>query len=428
MAQKLIMRTIFIILGVFVLALGVSAGLCVNVHNLNEFKKSDKIAAKVVVDDNKVGGLTLNEAEKILEKQVASKLSRTIMVKVGDKVYKPTYKILGYSYDIQGTLNKAYNLGRSGNYYSDFMAVKGINDYNLTLDMSRDSDAVKNYVTDLANKTQAKPKDASLYRKDGKIYVTPSETGLIIDIEKSIELLTDALNTGKSEVAFPVVKNYPKVTAESLNKINTKLSTYSTNYNSGKVGRSANLALACKKINSTVVAPGDVFSFNKVVGPRTAATGFKNAIIFEQGQEIEGIGGGICQVSSTLFNAALLGGFEIAQRRSHSLKVAYVPLGRDAMVSYGSSDFKFKNNCKYPVVIFANASGGKLNMEIWGNSGDKKKCSVSQSTGKGGYYASITRYVEDANGNKKATYTASSVYQRPKPKTESKPKPKTNQN
>ncbi|MBQ9358339.1 MAG: VanW family protein, partial [Abditibacteriota bacterium] len=192
-------------------------------------------------------------------------------------------------------------------------------------------------------------------------------------------------------------------------------------YNAGKVARTHNLRTAAGTINGTIIMPGETFSYNSVVGPRDTSTGYKTAIIFQDGEEVEGMGGGVCQVSSTLFNAVLLSGLKITQRKCHSLKVVYVPLGRDAMVSYGSSDFCFVNDTKAPVVIFAGIGGGSLSMQLWGNSSAKKDVSLSTSVYNGGYGASLTRSVT-VNGKKVVDYTASSTYRRPRPK-EKKPEP-----
>ena len=411
------MKVFLIILGVFILALGVSAGLCLNAYKDGSgFQQSEKIVKSVKIDNTDIGGLSKTETEAIVKDHINNLLNRKLSIKIGSKIYTPTYKELGYSYDVEGAIDKAYSYGRSGNPIKDILAINGVGVYNITVDEIRNDEIILDYITNLQSKLGTKAKNASLYRDNGKIFIVPSESGVTIDKAVANELILEALNNKYTEVTIPTKEALPKITTESLKKIDTRLGSYDTNYNAGKVNRSSNLAVACRKINAHIIMPGEVFAFNKVVGPRTPQNGFKNAIIFQDGQEVEGLGGGICQVSSTVFNAALLSNMEIVQRRCHSLKVVYVPLGRDAMVSYGSSDFQFKNNNKNPVVIFANAYRGKLNVEIWGNSADKRSCSIAGSVGNGGYYAKITRYVVDGNGNKTANYSATSVYQRPKPK------------
>ena len=136
------------------------------------------------------------------------------------------------------------------------------------------------------------------------------------------------------------------------------LSEFSTNYNAGAVGRTKNLQIAAGKIDGTIVMPGEEFSFNKVVGKRTVQDGYQNAPVYENGKVVDGLAGGICQISTTLYNAALLANLEITDRRNHNFVSTYVEAGRDATVVYGSQDLKFKNTRQYPIQINCSVSGG----------------------------------------------------------------------
>jgi vancomycin resistance protein YoaR len=160
----------------------------------------------------------------------------------------------------------------------------------------------------------------------------------------------------------------PTVTEKQLNDtiFADCLGTYSSRYNAGDVNRSYNVALASKNINELILAPGEVFSYNDSVGPRTTARGFRVAHVYVGNRVEDGVGGGICQVSSTLYNAVVLSDLKIVTRTNHSLPVSYVPMGRDATVSYGSIDFKFENNTKMPIKISASASGGLAQISIYG--------------------------------------------------------------
>ena len=144
-----------------------------------------------------------------------------------------------------------------------------------------------------------------------------------------------------------------------------KLASYTTYYNEGLYNRSTNLKLATKAINGKIVQPGQTFSFNSTVGPRTSARGYKSAIVFVGGRQVYGLGGGICQVSSTLYNVVLNSKMKVVERRPHGLPVTYVPKGKDATVSWGSIDFKFKNNRSYPIKIAASASKGTLTISFY---------------------------------------------------------------
>lgn len=156
-----------------------------------------------------------------------------------------------------------------------------------------------------------------------------------------------------------------EVNAEDLDA-SENLATYVTEFAGGSKGRIHNIQLAAEKVNGTTVEPGTVFSFNDTVGPTGKSSGFKKARIFVNGKDAEGYGGGVCQVSSTIYNAALAAGLEIVERHPHSKPVAYVPENKDAATSYGGKDFRFKNSTKAPVVVRASANEGLLTVKIVG--------------------------------------------------------------
>lgn len=171
---------------------------------------------------------------------------------------------------------------------------------------------------------------------------------------------------GPGTFEVPKIYLYPKVDSELLSNIRTKrIGQYITYYNSYNKSRSHNIALAVQAINNYVVFPGEIFSFNKVVGQRTVAKGYQKAPEIVRGETIEGIGGGICQVSSTLFNAVDRSGVTITERYSHSKRVPYVPPGRDATVSWYGPDFAFKNEYNLPILIRARAFGGQVVVFIY---------------------------------------------------------------
>ena len=206
------------------------------------------------------------------------------------------------------------------------------------------------------------PQDA--YIVDEPFEVHPEVEGIDFDVEEAKEILKE----DKEEYIIPLIITKPKVTIDQLGEkaFPNQLSTFTTRYDVSDVDRSTNLRLACQKINGTVLLAGETFSYNKVVGERTIAAGYKNAKIYEAGQVVDGLGGGICQISSTLYNAALLANLEIVERRNHQFVTSYVEAGRDATVVYGLTDFKFKNTRKYPVRIVATANAGIATISIYG--------------------------------------------------------------
>ena len=163
------------------------------------------------------------------------------------------------------------------------------------------------------------------------------------------------------------------------------LSSFSTRYSTSAVDRTTNLRLAAEKINGTVLMPGETFSYNQVVGARTIAAGYKEAPIYVQGKVVDGLGGGICQITSTLYNAVVLANLEIVERTNHQFVPSYVTASRDATVVYGSIDFKFKNTRDYAVKLVCSVSGGVASFQIFGLKGDNE------------YDVSISSYVTGTN-------------------------------
>jgi len=189
-----------------------------------------------------------------------------------------------------------------------------------------------------------------------------------IDFVLSIDEIKKILKEDKPEYEFELKKVKPKVTVSSLESeaFPDLLGTYTTTYGTADTGRNTNIALAAKSINSAVVMPGEVFSYNDLIGECSTRTGYQTSTIYLNGELSTGVGGGICQVSTTLYNAVLKANLEIVQRRNHSLGVTYVKPGHDAMVSIGSSDFKFKNNRNYPVRVVAYVGTGSVTCQIYG--------------------------------------------------------------
>lgn len=220
-------------------------------------------------------------------------------------------------------------------------------------------------VEQIYNEVRKDPVDA-YYTKD-PFEIHPSENG--IDFKISLEDAQNMVSSEqKDEYSIPLNIIYPNVTT---NMIGTEafpdlLSTFSTNYAASNRNRTTNLMLAANKINGTVLMPGETFSYNKVVGARTIAAGYKEAPIYVQGRVEDGLGGGICQITSTLYNAVVYANLEVTQRTNHQFVPSYVTASRDATVVYGAIDFQFKNNRDYPIKLVCSVSGGVANFKIFG--------------------------------------------------------------
>ena len=212
--------------------------------------------------------------------------------------------------------------------------------------------------------------DASIgINDDQSTYIIPEILGMEVDKNEFLS----AYKSGNDVFSVSVKVSFPEMTTEKLDIefYQDVLGTYTSTYDAGLKNRTANVTLAANLVNGTVIMPGQTFSYNKIVGPRTAARGFKAATVYTGEGTEEGLGGGICQVSSTIYCAQLRANLKTVSRTNHSYTVVYVPLGQDATVSYGVLDYVFENDTNFPVKIETTVGGGKLTVNILGTKEDK---------------------------------------------------------
>ena len=233
-------------------------------------------------------------------------------------------------------------------------------------------------------------KDAYYTKEPFTIY--PEVEGVDFNLEEAKTILQE--DKEQYEIELTITK--PKVTIAQIGSeaFPDLLGTYSTKYDGGNTDRTTNLRIACRKINDKVVLPGETFSYNKTLGERTPAAGYKNAKVYENGEVVDGIGGGICQISSTLYNSVLKANMDIVERRNHQFVTSYTPAGRDATVVYGLTDFKFKNTRKTAVRIKASCSNGIATVSIYGIK-DENEYDVSFNTKTISTIPFTVKYVDD---------------------------------
>ena len=210
----------------------------------------------------------------------------------------------------------------------------------------------------------APKRDAAFEMKENQVVVVPEKIGVTVDKQA----VRQALNSGQERCEIPVKVDMPQVLAADLEGLlfRDTLGTFSSNFATSSQGRASNVILTANRVNGVVLMPGDVFSYDKTVGSRTAENGYKVAGVYIGNKVENGMGGGICQTSSTLYSAVLYANLEIVERTSHSLPVSYMPPGQDATIAEGYIDFKFRNNTGYPVKIVATAENRKVVCTIVG--------------------------------------------------------------
>jgi vancomycin resistance protein YoaR len=207
---------------------------------------------------------------------------------------------------------------------------------------------VEAFVRKVAGELRQEPRNAFFDRNTGEIY--PEVQGLIVNVQSTVAAVMEAAEN--SRVSLHVVHIDPEITVGMLEKFQQEAGSFSTHLGGGGGGRVENIRLATKAIDYYLLAPGQVFSFNRTVGPTTAERGYKPAPVIVGGRIVQGLGGGICQVATTLFNAVDYAGLEVVERYLHSKPIGYVPRGRDATVSH-HLDFKFRNDSPKYVLIRA---------------------------------------------------------------------------
>ena len=290
-----------------------------------------------------ITGLSQAQATAKLRAALEPKLKEPIRLVIGDYQYTYTRAELGASID----------------YSSMFAAARTTGAAALRLDVDKNKVTRELKLLDAQVKTDF---------EDKALNVGGSAVRVRLALEGQPKPFAEMLTIPFKSAPDPVIKadKSDAVAASKAGKFPYLLADFTTSYNARLRGRTTNLKMAASRINGTIVAPGAVFSANKTIGPRNAAAGWREAGMFVSGQVVSGTGAGICQVSSTLYNAILLADLPIVERHPHSMRVTYVPPSQDAALLWGQKDFKFRNDTGGAIRVDTKVSGGKFIAKIWG--------------------------------------------------------------
>lgn len=266
-------------------------------------------------------------------------------------------------------------------------------------------------------------KDAYYEKVDGKVVVRQSKSKCEIEASVVKNAIDSLKSSGDKKITIPAKTYEPQNTTEKMTELlyKDKLGTYSTNFGSSSASRANNVRLATNRINGTELMPGEEFSYDKTILSRTSANGYMPAGVYVGNKSDVGMGGGICQPSSTLYAAALYANLEIVERHNHSLPVSYLPSGMDATIAEGYLDLRIKNNTNYPIKIVSSAEGGVCTFSIYGYNEKNITVDIERSSSGGIYY--VTRVVKENGTEVKREKMSSSSYGTPEKSTSSE-KPK----
>lgn len=385
-------RAFMIVLAVLAVVIGVSTYF----FN-NKFLYNGKIAKNVYIEDINVSDMTKEEALKaITDKYTPEDLNLTY----DGKDYKISPNDIDLKYNTEEVVKNAYESTKKGSYLQNlkkYIDIR-INKLGLKIESGYDEAKLSAQVSSIADSINVKMKNASVSVGSGGLNYTESVIGREFDLASNKESIYNMIkNKEHKSLELKVNLQKPDITTEQVKSVNSVIGQYSTTYSQSVSGRAYNVALSARKTSDVLLMPGEEFSYNKLTGPSNKANGYKDAPVIVYGKLEQSAGGGVCQTSSTVYNAALLAGMEITQVTNHSSASTYVPRGRDATVSDGGLNLKFKNPYNHPVYIKNYGGGGSVSSVVYGNSGDKPNISIEvKNTGKDKY--STYRVYKDSNG------------------------------
>lgn len=328
----------------------------------------DTIYKGVTIDNLDVSRKTMEQAleyiKEIKTKEIKGKHMNLIY---GERTYKISLADLGFSYDYDEAVKKAIKLGREGNFLKrlrDIAKIKG--GVNIPLRSFYSLEKAETIVNAISKEINTDAKDAEIRLVNGKINIIDHEIGKRVLKEDLLGLIDHNINK-LEDITIPVEDVMPAVTNKLLARINGIIGEYSTSFKGSSKNRIENIRLSANAISNKLILPGEEFSYNKATGPRTAESGYREANVIIGGELTPDIGGGVCQTSTTLYNALLLADLTILERHNHSIPVGYVPIGQDAAVAYGYLDLKFKNPFDFPIFLHTKLTGDRLYVYIYGD-------------------------------------------------------------
>ena len=332
---------------------------------------SDSLYTNMYIHGMPVGGLTVSEAEAALMQHFQPSVDeRTVsFTHEGQTIARLSYKDLGIRLDFSAALDAARDYGNKRNLPARITRILG-RPHKITTppNLSYDQAIINARLQTVSDKLQISPTNAGLAYKDGKITVTPEAPGRVVNMEAAAEqlvLLISSLSGGIVEMQ--TTPRQPRYTTDDLRFTVSELGTFSTPIAADKDDpRVRNVRRASERIHNQVLFPGDVFSASALIGTHLPGSDYEAAIVLVRGEPVKDIGGGICQVVTTLYNAVLLAELTVVQRHNHSVRVSYADYGFDATIAGDYYDLKFKNNSMHPVLITSRMHADALHVSIHG--------------------------------------------------------------
>ena len=345
----------------------------------------ETILKGVSIDKLDVSGMTREEALAALESYEKNLGGQSIKLGIGDNVIEAKLSDLGVTFDNEDLVDEAIGVGHAGNIVKRYKDQKDLQHSGKTFPLSwqTNEDTVRTYVENNCTKYDKKAQNASLIRENGAFNFVAGTEGLELNVDSAVRTISDYLENSWTSDNTEVLNLETQVTepegsAEELANIKDLLGSFTTSFSTSGSNRCKNVSSGASHINGTVLYPGEEFSAYETVSPFTEANGYAMAGSYLNGEVVDSMGGGICQVSTTLYNAVLRAELNVTERSPHSMTVHYVDLSEDAAIAGTYKDFKFVNSTEYPIYIEGyTTSDKKITFNIYGKETRDKNRTIS---------------------------------------------------
>lgn len=401
-----------------------------------------RIISGVRISGLEVGGMRRQEVQRILMKQFEPQLQKKVTLRYNNRSFAIVLGTIGLTPNYSDSVEAAYRVGRTGNLFTRFHRRLTVHHrgMNVPLKFKHNRNTLDSFYRLVEAGIAVEPiRTIVTVDSEGNVGYSLSREGKSIDRDRLTYLLEQAyIKKTLVEIDIPVKIIQPSLTESDVErwKLNKVLGMFSTRFNPDLSDRVHNLRIASQAINNVIVYPGQNFSFNTWVGPRLAENGYKEAPVVVAGELVPGIGGGVCQVSSTLYNAVLLSNLRVVKRYNHTLPSAYVAMGRDATVVDNGMDFMFENNLNTPVLLVTAVESPYLRVAILGEKTNWRKVElqtellkvlpfktietfdptlkpeerIKEQEGRQGYRVALWRIVHYKDGTKRKYLESTSIY------------------
>ena len=339
----------------------------------------DTIYSNIYINDVDVSGLSVEDAEEKLTTIYKNRLE-TMELNLVHGNYKMLIKAenIDYTYKFKESIQDAHKIGRNISVIESIKEIFSLRTEPIVVPLKSTYNEMRlnELIERISSEINREAVNASIQKNSNGFVIVDEIPGVIVNKRETKEnILLGFEGLDSLDVDISINNVMPNITKEQLSAIDHLVSEFKTSFNPQIVGRVRNIEVAANRVNGTLLMPMEIFSFNDITGSRSKAGGYHEAPIISNGKFVPGVGGGVCQVSTTLYNAVIRSDLAIVERRNHSLPVAYVPLGHDATVTDNYIDFKFQNNKIYPIYIESKVQGDSLFVRIYG----QKKGSTNTS-------------------------------------------------